>query len=296
EGEGEGEGVDPEPSTGCGRPLGGGEFSGGFFQIDLVVDGIDRQAMVRLPNGYDANEPYPVVYGFHGDQDCQVRDGDACSVAPPIPTNDVAGLASRIGSEAILVSIAGENLNRFFPDFSWDTVGALEVNPDVQAIRAFRARLDDDYCVDTTRSFAVGFSGGGFFTNAIACYGEAFTAIAVFEGGFEDGSFISPQNRVDLDDCVSEPLPALIVHDRADTTVPLFYGQEAFDFWADNGGCGDATFTTSSLDPECEALSGCALGDDLVLCTVGTAHGPQRHEVWAAHGSTVAAAFFRRFF
>jgi poly(3-hydroxybutyrate) depolymerase len=146
-------------------------------------------------------------------------------------------------------------------------------------------------CVDTTRTFAVGFSGGGFFTHALACYGQpALTAIAVFQGGFEDGTFGGAANTVDFADCTGTPLPALIVHGEADTNVTPPYGDAAVAFWADNANCAITT-AASALDDDCVEFDGCG-GADVAYCTPAAV----QHEVWTPEGPQVLDTFFRRYF
>ena len=115
--------------------------------------------------------------------------------------------------------------------------------------------------------------------------------MAVFQGGFEDGTFGGADNLVDLTDCTGTPLPALVVHGEADTNVTPSYGAAAVAFWSDNAGCA-VTSTASAMDDDCVEFDGCDSGVDIAYCTPPAI----QHEVWTPEGPQVLDTFFRRYF
>ncbi|HVM54735.1 MAG TPA: PHB depolymerase family esterase [Acidimicrobiales bacterium] len=90
----------------------------------------------------------------------------------------------------------------------WD----LEVDPAVLRLQV-EAMVEAD-CVDPDRVYVTGHSMGGFMVSRIACeLSDVVAAVAPVAG-------VLP-----VEDCAPvRPVPALVVHGRADTTVPLTGG------------------------------------------------------------------------
>ena len=295
EGEGEGEG-EAIPSAGCGGVV--DTSSHVLYPFSVTIDGRVRDARVVFPVSYDPTVPLPVIFTFHGDQDCVTPNSNPdgqiqcdAALAGPIAANTF-GIEGALGEEAIIISLDAENLNRFENFFSWETVLLPAQNPDILAVQALHDRVNAEFCTDTSRTFAVGFSGGGFFTHSLACFGEPLTGIAVFEGGFEDGSFGGVDNDIDVSTCVAAPLNVLIVHATSDATVPPEYGALALDVWSDREGCDSTQTTVSDLDAECVSVNNC--GSNLSYCT--PADAVIGHSVWSPEGTQVLVSWLRRFF
>jgi polyhydroxybutyrate depolymerase len=292
-------------------PDGDGDPLLGSREAPLTVQalGRTREYYVRMPATYDADTPYPVIFFFHGDTNlAQLPKG--------LEGRGFFGAEGILGDEAILVYVDGENLNlagRDTPEeqsqfFSWDASTLPPNNPDIAFFDAMLTKIQVDYCVDTGATFAVGFSGGGFFVNSLGCLRGGLTAIATYQGGFEDGSLDSDV-IVDFADCVADAPAALIVHAETDATVVAAYGEIASGHWAEAQSCDDST-TPSSLDTNCVEFSGC--DRDVVYCTPECAEDRDRdgvcepttdgepdgdqHAVWRPEGPRVVADFFRRFF
>ena len=145
---------------------------------------------------------------------------------------------------------------------------------------------------------AVGFSGGGFFVDSLACLHGGLTAIATYEGGFEDGDLLVSRdatNIVDTSGCTASGPAALVVHGETDNTVPFRYGTAAVEHFRSANGCA-ATTTQSTLDADCDAFDACASAT--VFCTPALTDPLQadQHNIWKPEGPRVVATFFRSFF
>jgi poly(3-hydroxybutyrate) depolymerase len=264
------------------------------------VAGVVREAAIRFPPGYDNTVPHAVVFELHGDQ----------NLGTPLPARSFnRGLfdADEYDNRAVVVALRG--INRLAPevrdDFStfasWDSLSPPARNNDVLAMRAFRALIDENACVDLTKVFAVGFSGGGFLAHSLRCFGEELRAIVVFEGGVEGlpagteflrddaGRFL----RLDLATCSTRAAPVLVVHGRADRTVTLQQGEFGATQWARVNGCNPnlSSVIASALDPECNDFVGCGANPVSLCRPVGVGH-----VIWSPEGSTVVRRFFTPFF
>ncbi|MBM4360398.1 MAG: hypothetical protein FJ096_20010 [Deltaproteobacteria bacterium] len=292
------------PSGGCGKPHVATQFGDANgdgtpeSETSLVVQGRERRAAVRFPTGYDPAKPHPLVFEFHGDQN---------QGAPLDPSSRTQGIfgANEYGDRAIVVALRGENLlapevrDDFAAFVSWDTLRPPVTNPDVAAVQAYRSLVAEQACVAADKVFAVGFSGGGFFAQALRCFGEEFAGIANFQSGLDlpaypflvddDGKAL----HLDVATCDPSAVPQLVVHLEGDSTVVAQQGIDTASFWADKHGCAPLDESrSSSLEPACVEYDGCGAGEDVVLCT--PAGGG--HEVWSPEGAAVVTAFFGRFF
>jgi poly(3-hydroxybutyrate) depolymerase len=164
-------GASAAPSAGCGQAAG---LESGPQTVN--VNGQDRQFIVRVPEGYDSNNPYRLIFGVHwwgGNMD-QVAYGT--TVEPGVW--NYYGLERLAEETAIFVApngIGGNWYNEGGSDYAFfDEINRL---------------VEGSLCVDTDLRFSIGFSWGGSTSVGIACRdGEfpfrAITAIAA-AGPFE---------------------------------------------------------------------------------------------------------------
>jgi hypothetical protein len=284
---------------------------------EITVDGVIRRFGLRFPNPYNPNVRYPIVFVFHGDLECELFDenaGRCVRSRPDVVTSSEGdfGFRELLRADAIVVYPDGANLNRFAPaSLSWDSFGELGDNLDFDMVLEITAQLRQEVCTDADGPAFVAFSGGGFFAQSYACYVGGVSSLVVLEAGFEDNDVTvsrSVDNVVDLEACVAESPPALVVHSLGDLTVPVRYGDVATEHWRTVNGCATTT-TTSLLDPECVEFSGC--DGRVVRCTPAcvdldfddddddgdvTECVSDQHRLWKPEGPVAASQFLRRFF
>lgn len=230
----------PEPSAGCGMPA-GQALASWVEQPRLRVRDEDRQWWLWLPEDYDPNRVYPVVFTFHG---CGGPDNF-------IPLQEATG------QDAIVVRGTGET------DSCW-TYGA-----DGDDVHFFDAMLDDilaKRCADASRIFIAGFSSGGWLVNTLGC---------VRGDKIRGGGSVAGGVAINTDECQA-PYARIFIHDTDDDTNP-FEGQgtrEERDRLLEANHC---TTTTVAEDPEpCERYQGCDAENPVVLCmTEGKGHARQ---------------------
>ncbi len=225
-------------SEGCG--VAADITTGEWVERSTEVGGVTRVWFVWLPEGYDSERAYPVVYQWHG-----------CSDRPERENNNVP-VQRESGADAI--HVRGRAVDR-----CWDTA------PDGSDVAFFDALVDEvesTWCADPARRFATGYSSGAFMSHQLACVrGDALAGVASIAGG-QPGR-----------DCVGNTA-ALLIHDRGDGTVDINASERARDGHLERNGCGD---TTTAEDPApCERYEGCDPGLDVVWCeTNGMGHARQ---------------------
>jgi polyhydroxybutyrate depolymerase len=223
----------------------------------LDVDGQDRTFVLSLPDDYDADRPYPLIFAWHG------LGGSAANVQNRFGFEEIRG------SEAILVYPDALPLDSFQGRTGW----ALDPDDyDFDFFDALSAHLSADLCVDPSRIFSTGHSFGGFMSNSLGCHrGDVLNAIAPVAGGI----------AASVQMC-DGALAVWSTHGSADTTVEISRGEEARDMWLGINGCDD---TTGAVEPSpCAAYQGCER--DIHWCEHTGRHG------WPDFAGAAIWAFF----
>jgi poly(3-hydroxybutyrate) depolymerase len=212
------------PSSGCGATS---APESGRFSID--VDGTMREYIILIPDDYDSNEPYRLVFAWH-------PLGGSAQQTAGSGNNGYYGLVGQANGSAIFVSAEG------LP-FSGESLGWGNNNGrDIAFLNAMLARFKSELCIDEDRIFSTGFSFGGMMSYAVACAG-LMRAVAPMAGniqvsGCEDGT---------------QPVAMMGFHGDDDTVVSIDGGRAGRDVLIERNGC---TEETMPLTPDwCEGLS-----------------------------------------
>jgi len=240
----------PIASAGCGKAA-----TKGVSMQTIDAAGWTRTYVLSVPDGYDGQTPHRVVFGYHG------AGGNGAS------NRESLALESHGGPPTLFVYPDGIN-------GIWDLTAA---GIDVGMFDAVISALAADYCVDTAKIFATGFSYGGWAAEAIGCFrGDVVRAIASVAGG-------GPQVQVGCKGAV----PVWILHGRADTAEPIVASEESRDFWIGKNACGSTT--TAVTPPPCVRYQGCAAGKPVVWCAHEGGHE------WPSYASKAIMDFFGSF-
>jgi poly(3-hydroxybutyrate) depolymerase len=244
------------PSSGCGAAA----PASGTFDID--VDSLTREYILRLPDNYDANRPYPLIFVWH-------PWGGSAQQAAGNGGNGYHGLAGVAGDEVILV--AGEGI-----DFQGNGLGwANPDGRDENFMRAMLERFDSELCVDTSRVFSTGFSFGGMMSFTLACdAADVIRAVAPQAGNSAFGS------------CAGGDLPVALMgfHGTEDEVVDIDGGRTGRDIIRERNGCSETTTTLQggwcdvagdNYQPcTCVSYEGCRIGYPVVWCEFTGPHTP----------------------
>ena len=229
------DGPPADPTSGCGQDP--GLPTGQWVERSVTAGGTSRVYFVWLPEGYDPDRAYPVVYQFHGCSDDR-------------ETNNVP-VQSESGDDAI--HVRGRAIERCW---EYDTGTAL--------FDAMVPQIEADFCVDASRRFATGYSSGSFLAHHLACVrGDLLRGVATIAGGQAGSS------------CVGQ-VAALLIHDEDDTTVDIAQSEAARDRYLAANGCDLTAAPIPTEPPPCVRYVGCATGFPVVWCqTSGQSHARQ---------------------
>lgn len=240
-------GTDPGPTTGtdpgttteappagpCGQPP---PFTGLMAQT-IDAAGMQRAYDLVVPEGYDPDVAYPLVFAWHG------RGGNG----------ELARLYFKVeeasAGQAVFVYPDGLPLADMNNQTGWDLDPA---NEDVALFDAILADVSARLCIDPARVFSTGHSFGGYMSNTLGCARAGIVrAIAPVAGGGPFGA-------------CSGQVAAWLAHGTGDTTVPLSQGEGARDHWLAANTCGEST---APVDPApCVAYDDCASGFPVHWC------------------------------
>jgi poly(3-hydroxybutyrate) depolymerase len=196
------------PTSGCGRTP---SLTSGMRSVQS--GGTNRSYALRIPDNYDNNHPYRLIFAFHW------VGGTANDVASGGTDRDLwayYGLMQLSNNSTIFVAPQGINNG-------WANGGGSDVTFVDDMIR----QIEGDLCVDTGQLFSVGFSYGGAMTYALACARPTvFRAVAVYSGGQLSGC-----------DGGNQPIAYLGVHGINDGVLGVAGARGMRDRFVRNNGC-----------------------------------------------------------
>jgi poly(3-hydroxybutyrate) depolymerase len=239
-------------TAGCGKAptLASGTHS-------IQSGGQNRSYILRVPNNYDNNHPYRLVFGFHwvggtaNDVDSGGTDGYNWSYY------GLRRLADNAGNGTIFVAPQGNGNG-------WGNPNGQDVTFVDDMIR----QLEGGLCVDTAQLFSSGFSYGGAMTYALACARPTvFRAVAVYSGANLSGCSGGTQ-----------PIAYMGLHGLRDNVLPISSGRALRDQFVRNNGCtpqNPPEPANGSLTHIVTAYSGCRAGYPVVWAAFdGAGHDP----------------------
>ena len=238
-------------SAAAGSGNGVGFGTGGYLTIQS--GGGNRGFALRLPDNYDNNKPYWLIFGFHwnGGNSAQVDNGGTSGY-----DWSYYGLQKASKNGAIFVAPDGLNAG-------WANSGGQDLTFTDDMVKL----IEENYCVDTTHIISTGFSYGGGMSYEIACArAKVFRAVAIFEGAQLSGC-----------DGGNDPIAYWQMVGTADTTCTEAMATPLRDKFVKNNACTAQTPpqpAAGSLTHTCTSYSGCSAGHPLRWCVHGSGHTP----------------------
>jgi poly(3-hydroxybutyrate) depolymerase len=239
----------PVPSAGCGKttPVMTGKHS-------ITSTGEERTYIIDIPANYDVNKPYRLFYTSHwiGGTSEQVRDGDYYSLKP---------LAEADNEPAIFIAPQAD--------------GPRWQEKDHALFDDILAFAKENLCIDTTRTFATGFSFGGMITYSLSVNHQADIRAAVG---------ISPANfNIYVPPKTGEPIAWMQTTGMSDSLTPWVNRDSttqgakfiAIEHAANNGCDVPETIPTwQEGDHVCYEFAGCGESFPTNVCTFDGGHTP----------------------
>ncbi|MEZ5246080.1 MAG: PHB depolymerase family esterase [Acidimicrobiales bacterium] len=174
----------------------------GMSEFVLEAGGAEHDVRLYVPSTYDGTSELPLVMDFHG------FGSNGRQQAALTGYEELAEDEGFVVVHPTAVPASGDEQRRN----SWETV---ELDDPAKDDIAFTEELIDllveDYCVDATRVYATGMSGGGLFTSQLVCEMSDRLAAAVSVAAISYPESCDPVR----------PVPFIAIHGTDDPTVPF---------------------------------------------------------------------------
>ena len=212
---------------------------------------------MRLPDNYDKNQPYWLIFGFHWNGGMS-KDVDTGGSNGYIMAH--FGLQSLSKNNAIFV--APQGLGNGWPNSN---------GQDMTFVDDMVKLIEENYCVDTKNIFANGFSYGGGMSYSIACSrAKVFRGVAIYEGAVLSGC-----------DNGNDPIAYWQMAGLTDNTCNISMATPMRDSFVKKNGCTAQNPTQPPQPPPylstgghvCTDYSGCSSGHPLRWCVHQSGHG-----------------------
>ncbi|MFJ6197350.1 cellulose binding domain-containing protein [Micromonospora sp. NPDC092111] len=172
----------------------------------IQSSGQSRSYLLRIPDGYDRNRPYRLIFAFHW------LNGSANNVA----SAGYYGLQPLSNNSTIFVAPQGI-------DAGWANTNGR----DLTLFDDISRQVENDLCVDTTQRFALGWSYGGAMSYAVACARPTIVrAVTVLSGANLSGCNGGTQ-----------PVAYFGIHGIYDSVLNISLGRSLRDTFVRNNGC-----------------------------------------------------------
>jgi poly(3-hydroxybutyrate) depolymerase len=226
----------PNPSSGCGKASPQTGSSGSPLMAS------SHQYYVKLPSGYDASKPYPLIFVFN-------------------PTNNPINWAEQN---------AGFEQNG--AKDAWIRVYPHPANPsngwganDVSFFQGLYDAVTGAYCVDKARMFATGESSGGDFAGILGCeHANKLRAVGPCSTKNVGGYALDASSRK----CTGQ-VNSIVMQGKNDSVVGPENGPKMRDFYRALNHCTNTSMPvqgyTDTLS-NCVTFQGCDAGYDVYWC------------------------------
>ena len=199
-------------------PDGSDLFLGELITQNILHNGSEREYQLYLPSSYNEETSYPVLLNFHGfggnAKDYFTYESNFQEVA------DLEGVILVYPQALLLSGFSVWNAAPFAEDNKTDF-------DDIGFIETLIVNLQDQLSIDPERIYAAGFSTGGMFSYALACFSnEPIAGVAAVSAA-----------QLNIVDCAPSPVNVFIAHGTDDDLLP-YYGSsdiasidEVVSFW-----------------------------------------------------------------
>ncbi len=206
-------------SSGCGI-----NATTGHRYESIVSSGKTRQYYLSVPNNYDKNKAYQLIFGLHG------RDFDG------IRMRDYLRLENTNDADNFIF-VYPDALRRTWPEYGNKRLTGWLLHPndneDLDLFSNIFQQVKESFCIDKKRVYVTGQSWGGDFSSVVAChYGDkiaAATAVGVNGDYFFTGLSSLLSNRYPVlkySDCKAS-VPMITYRGATDSLK----GGKSSDWW-----------------------------------------------------------------
>ena len=259
-------------SFGCAGGKNGGSESGTCDNASAdgyqtISEGdVTREYILHLPSGYDANnnEGYPLIISFHGNGGCAGAFGSGSYVG-----DGLSDLSPQADANNFIVAYP-QGVAREKGGTEWDPGdnGSTNINDnDVYFTQQLVADISSNHLIDSTRTYAVGYSNGGMMAYGLACtLGSQIAAVGIMSGIMLEGTCTETDHT-----------PVIHFHGTADDALPYDGNTEfqsvanVISFWVSHNQITETTPTTTTFNNgqvTLDSYTGGAEGSSVQLYTI----------------------------
>ncbi|MDO1582162.1 alpha/beta hydrolase family esterase [Rhizobium oryzicola] len=205
-------------AAGCGTPV-----QSGYQTLTVPVGSIERHAVIYIPPAYTGSEKLSVVFDFHG------------SNSNPRGQMERSSFDKVAAKEGFIVVAPQGSLSGKMPDtYAWNVPfvttqeGGLD---EIPFIKATVEAVKQDFCVDPTKIFASGYSGGGRMLSAYVCSGASDFASVGFVNSMRAGLPVERDGKWGPDPAScnpARPLSVIAFAGQKDVTNPYVGGGKPY--------------------------------------------------------------------
>lgn len=205
----------------------------GLFSESMSIDGLSREYLLYIPEGYDGANPVPLVFSFHGWNETmtiqynrskfnELADKEEFIIVTP------QALENKDGN--IIWNVRHVPLNVGSPD-------------DVKYISALIDEMSARYNINLDRVYCCGFSNGGYFSFELAC--QLSDRIAAL------GSVGGAMNPFQYENCnKTRPMPVVQFHGTIDQLIEYSEAEKVLDHYISFNQTSMAPFITELPDKD----------------------------------------------
>jgi poly(3-hydroxybutyrate) depolymerase len=254
-------------SAGCGKTptIASSNYNNGHH-IAITVGSMAREYILNVPTNYDNTHPYKFVIAYH-----ELNGND-----DEMYKNSYYHLLPLSNNTTIFVAPNGQQGNANCTQAS----GCGWPNPsdtDMKLADAVVSQIEDNFCVDTNRIFATGWSYGASMSEQTACERPLTGAGATNPWGVRAIAVYSVAYLSNTDNCKatsSKPVAYYASHGTNDTVLPYSGGVSIVQAWAAADGCTAETPTQATGNHVCSNFAGCSAGYPVEFCSFVGPHTP----------------------
>ncbi len=245
-------------ASGCGTAR-----STGSTTLDLTIGGHRRTVIVHVPKGYSGAQKVPLVLNMHGSGSTAVQQEVFTGMDA---TADASGFIVAY-PQALIPNGSG---------FDWNVPGVPLIGDkpvpknaanDVEFLTSLVHNLEQRYCIDASRVYATGFSGGARMSSQLACdASNTFAAVAPVSG-----------LRRPTPCPTTRPVPVIAFHGTADPVDPYNGNGQAYwtysvpqaaADWASQDKCSPKASSQAGEGFTLTTYDGCAGGSEVQLYSI----------------------------
>ncbi len=253
-------------SAGCGKAptIASSNYNNGHH-IAITAASKAREYILNVPTNYDNTHPYKFVIAYHelnGNDDEMYR-------------NQYYHLLNLSQNSTIFVAPNGQQNNANCTQASgcgWPNTS----DSDMALADAVVAQIEENFCIDTNRIFATGWSYGASMSEQTACE-RPLSGLGSATWGLRAIAIYSVAYLSNTDNCKassSKPVAYYASHGTNDSVLPYSGGVSIAQTWAAADGCTAATPTQATGNHICTNYAGCKTGYPVEFCSFVGPHTP----------------------